>query len=263
MERSSERSPAGRGRRAPKPPRRIAREPARHGTMTGMDTDSGPLVDDPGHGLGPTRARVLALLQDADEPLTAATVAERLGLHANTARFHLDGLTEADLVVRQREERSTPGRPKVLYRVGSDAPDVAHRSYRLLAEILTSYLADRLPDPASSAEEAGRAWGRYLAAPTAPFRRPAESEALEELVGGLGRIGFESHVAEEGDDLRLEVSHCPFLEVAEGHHDVVCSVHLGLMRGMLEQMGAPVAASTLEPLVEPSRCLAHLDRARP
>lgn len=256
---------AGADRRAPGTTRRGAARAARrartgHGTMSAMDTDSGPLVDDPGRGLGPTRARVLALLQDAREPLTAAAVAERLGLHANTARFHLDGLTEADLVVREREERSTPGRPKVLYRVESGAPEVAHRSYRLLAEILTSYLADRLPDPASSAEEAGRAWGRYLAAPAAPFRRPAEADALAELVGGLDRIGFESHVAEDADDLRLEVSHCPFLEVAEGHHDVVCSVHLGLMRGMLEQMGAPVSASMLEPLVEPSRCLAHLQR---
>jgi predicted ArsR family transcriptional regulator len=230
--------------------------------MSAMDTDSGPLVDDPGHGLGPTRARVLALLQDAGEPLTAAVVAQRLGLHPNTARFHLDGLTEADLVVRQREERSTPGRPKVLYRVESGAPDVAHRSYRLLAEILTSYLAERLPDSAASAEEAGRAWGRYLAAPAAPFRRPGETQALGDLVDGLDRIGFESHVAEEGDDLRLEVSHCPFLEVAAEHHDVVCSDHLGLMRGMLEQMAAPVSATTLEPLVEPSRCLAHLERSR-
>ena len=226
--------------------------------MTEMDTDSARLVDDPGHGLGPTRARVLALLQDAAEPMTTAAVAERLGLHANTARFHLDALADADLVVRRPEERSTPGRPKVLYSVAPGTPDVAHRSYRLLAEILTSYLSDRLPDPAASAEEAGRAWGRYLAAPPPPFRRAAAAEALEELVGGLARLGFESHVAEEAGALRLEVSHCPFLEVAEANHDVVCGVHLGLMRGMLAQMEAPVEAERLEPLVEPSRCIAHL-----
>lgn len=228
-----------------------------------MDADSDRLSDDPAHGLGPMRARALALLQDAGEPMTAAEVAERLGLHMNTARFHLDALAESGLVVREREARSTPGRPKILYAVASAAPDVTHRSYRLLAEILAGYLADRLPDPASSAEEAGHAWGRYLAAPPPPFRHPDEAQALDSLVSALERIGFESHVVDEPDSLRVEVSHCPFLEVAAGHNDVVCSVHLGLMRGMLEQMEAPVTATTLEPLVEPSRCIAHLARHEP
>ncbi len=225
-----------------------------------MDGDSERLGDDPAHGLGPMRARVLGLLQDAGEPMTAATVGERLSLHVNTARFHLDALVDSGLAVRQREERSTPGRPKVLYAPAAAAPDVAHRSYRLLAEILTSYLADRLPEPSTSAEEAGHAWGRYLSEPPTPFHRPDEGEALDALVRGLDRIGFDSRVVSEPESVRLEVSHCPFLEVAEGHNDVVCSVHLGLMRGMLEHMEAPVSAASLEPLVEPSRCIAHLAR---
>jgi predicted ArsR family transcriptional regulator len=228
--------------------------------MNPMDTESERLVDDPAHGLGPTRARVLALLQDAGEPMTAAAAAARMGLHVNTARFHLDALTADGLVVREREERSTPGRPKMMYAAASSAPGVAGRSYRLLAEILTSYLADRLPDPAASAEEAGHAWGRFLTEPARPFAAPDAEQALDALVDGLGRLGFESHVVDERGSLRLEVSHCPFLEVAEGHNDVVCSVHLGLMKGMLEQMGAPVRAEDLEPLVEPSLCIARLAR---
>ncbi len=231
--------------------------------MTTVDTDSERLGDDPAHGLGPMRARVLALLQDAGEPMTAAAAAGRLALHVNTARFHLDALTEDGLVVRQREERSSPGRPKVLYVAAATGPQVAHRSYRLLAEVLTSFLADSLPEPAASAEQAGRAWGRYLTEPAPPFHRPQEAEALDALVGALDRIGFDSHLVSEPDSLRLEVSHCPFLEVAERHHDVVCSIHLGLMRGMLEQLAAPVTTGALEPLVEPSLCIAHLDRLGP
>ena len=46
-------------------------------------------VDDPSRGLGRTRSRVLALMQDVSEPLAADEVAERMGLHPNTARFHL------------------------------------------------------------------------------------------------------------------------------------------------------------------------------
>lgn len=217
--------------------------------------------DDVARGLGPTRARVLALLQDAAEPMTAAAAGARLGLHVNSVRFHLDALTEDGLVTRRREERNTPGRPKVLYAAATTAPHVAHRSYRLLAEILTSFLADRLPDPGASAEQAGEAWGRYLAPAPEPFRRPREPEALDSLVQALDRMGFDSHVVDEPRSLRLEISHCPFLEVAAGHNEVVCSIHLGLMRGVLAQIGAPATVDTLEPLVEPSRCIAHLSRS--
>jgi predicted ArsR family transcriptional regulator len=56
------------------------------------------------------------------------------------------------------------------------------------------------------------------------------------------------------------VSHCPFLEVAEEHEDVVCAMHLGLMRGVLERREAPLGVRDLEPLVAPGLCLAHLSR---
>ena len=230
------------------------------GSMHARETDRHRRSDDPAHGLGPTRARVLWLLQDAGEPLTAADAGSRLGLHVNSVRFHLDGLAGDGLVLRHREERNTPGRPRVLYTAATASPRVAPRSYRLLAEILTSMLTDKLPEPAATAEEAGRAWGRYLSRLPEPFRLPEEPEALGTLVAALDDLGFGSHVVDEPDSLRLEVGHCPFLEVAEGHHDVVCSVHLGLIRGILDQTGAPVAADTLEPLVEPSRCIAHLAR---
>jgi predicted ArsR family transcriptional regulator len=223
-------------------------------------TKTDKLGDNPQRGLGPTRARVLQLLQDAGLAMTAPELGERMGLHANTARFHLDALTAEGLVTRASEERRTPGRPKVIYAAAGAAPAVSHRSYRLLAEILTSYLSDRLPDPAGSAEEAGEAWGRLLAAPAEPTDDGSVTSALQTMIEGMERVGFESHAVEEADEVRVEVSHCPFLEVAEGHSDVVCSVHLGLMRGMLGQQSAPLRAERLEPLVEPSRCIAHLSR---
>lgn len=228
--------------------------------MTMMHREPEVRGDVPAHGLGATRARVLALLQDADEPLTAAVTGERLGLHANSVRFHLDALVDGGLVVRHREVRTAPGRPKVLYAATDSAARPASRSYRLLAEILTTLLDDALPDPARSATEAGRIWGRYLTPAVQPFHHPGETESLDSLVESLDRLGFDSQVVNEPDSLRLEVSHCPFLEVAETHHEVVCSVHHGLIGGILEQIGAPLAAAQLEPLVEPSRCIAHLRR---
>jgi len=205
---------------------------------------------------------VLALLQDAGAPLTANDVAARLGIHANTARFHLDALETDGLVVRTAEQRTSPGRPRALFTAASNSPVVAQRSYQLLAEMLTSFVSDQLPEPAAASQAAGMAWGRYLAEPTPPFQRVGEEEAIDALVDRLGHVGFESHTEDEdeGGGLRLEISHCPFLEVADRHRDVVCSMHLGLMKGLLEQMQAPISAETLSPLVEPGRCIAHLRR---
>ena len=53
-------------------------------------------------------------------------VADRAGLHPNTARFHLDALVKAGLAMREPQPRDTPGRPNIAYRVtGGDGPDRA------------------------------------------------------------------------------------------------------------------------------------------
>ncbi len=39
---------------------------------------------------------------------------------------------------------------------------------------------------------------------------------------------------------------------------MVCSIHLGLIQGLLAELGAPVKAERLDPFVEPGLCIAHL-----
>ena len=39
---------------------------------------------------------------------------------------------------------------------------------------------------------------------------------------------------------------------------MTCALHLGLMRGALARMRAPVTADRLDPFVEPSLCVARL-----
>jgi putative alpha-1,2-mannosidase len=51
---------------------------------------------------------------------------------------------------------------------------------------------------------------------------------------------------------------CPFLEVARDHQDVVCAVHLGLVRGALSELGVDVQARDLIPWAEPDACITHL-----
>jgi predicted ArsR family transcriptional regulator len=209
--------------------------------------------------LGRSRADVLDMLRAADGPLGAREVAQRTGLHPNTARFHLEALTEAGLAVRETEDRETPGRPRIGYRPVADGP-AGRRRYRLLAEMLTGLIAGTMTTPGKAAENAGREWGAYLTEQPPPYQKLSAQEAIGRLTAVMEELGFSAQ-AEAGDgdgQYRLCLRQCPFREVAERHQDVICSLHLGLMRGALERMRAPVTADRLDPFVEPSLCVARL-----
>jgi|SRR5215469_188547 len=208
--------------------------------------------------LGRSRSDVLDMVSGSDGPIGVREVAQRMGLHPNTARFHLEALVEAGLAVREAEERETPGRPRIGYRAVADAP-LGRRRYRLLAEMLTSMIAATMPEPATAAEEAGREWGAYLTEQPPPYQRLSADEAIEKLTEILAEMGF-SPQREAGDDdqYRIGLRQCPFREVAQHHQDVICSLHLGLMRGALSQMRVPVSADRLDPFVEPSLCVTRL-----
>jgi predicted ArsR family transcriptional regulator len=209
--------------------------------------------------LGRSRADVLDMLRAADGPLGVREVAQRMRLHPNTARFHLEALVEAGLAVRETEDRETPGRPRIGYQATADGPP-GRRRYRLLAEMLTTLIAGTVPDPAEAAEEAGREWGAYLTEQPLPYQRVTAAQAIAKLTAIMEELGFapQPEAGADGGQYRLCLRQCPFREVAQRHKDVICSLHLGLMRGALSRMRAPVTADRLDPFVEPSLCVARL-----
>jgi predicted ArsR family transcriptional regulator len=222
-----------------------------------MDTEQ-LLAPEDASPLGRSRADVLDMLRAAEGPLDVREVAQRMGLHPNTARFHLEALVEAGLAVRETEDRETPGRPRIGYRAVADGP-AGRRHYRFLAEMLTSLIAGTMPDPAKVAEGAGREWGAYLTEQPPPYQRMTAAEAIEKLTAIMEELGFAPQAEADADgQYRLCLYRCPFREVAQQHQDVICSLHLGLMRGALSRMRAPVTADRLDPFVEPSLCVASL-----
>jgi len=230
-------------------------EPVGREKLTHPDPSTGPV-------LGDSRAQVLGALQAAGEPVTVTDIASRVGLHPNTARFHLDGLVEQGLVQRETEQRELPGRPRVLYSARADSPRAGRRSYRLLAEILTSYLAGRTKQPGHAALQAGEAWGRFLTERPAPIRRVDAAAATQQLVDVLDEIGFAPEAVTNRRERQILLHHCPFREIAvEEHGTVVCAVHLGLMRGLLAELDAPIEAARLDPFVEPGLCITRLTGA--
>jgi predicted ArsR family transcriptional regulator len=207
----------------------------------------------------PSRVRILEILRNADGPLDATELAERVGLHANTVRSHLHILSEAKLVSARPEQRLRPGRPRLVYGPTPEGVSQEERAgYRLLAEILASYLADSARDSSEQAEAAGRAWGRYLVDRRPPVAAGSDEDDIAAMVGLLDEFGFDPELERADEGLTVLMQHCPFGEVADHYRKVVCSVHLGLMRGALAELGAHVEADELEPFVRPGVCAAHL-----
>ena len=60
-------------------------------------------------------------LRAAPDGRDAQDLAVRLGLHANTVRWHLGVLADAGLVESQPAPRPSPGRPRILYRLTAKA----------------------------------------------------------------------------------------------------------------------------------------------
>jgi predicted ArsR family transcriptional regulator len=205
----------------------------------------------------PSRARILAELADHG-PLDARELAERVGLHVNTVRVHVNALAEAGLVESETMPSQGRGRPRVAYSATSAAGDVGARRYQLLAEMLTALVARFGSEAAAQLEEIGEAWGRYLVEGPPPYAGLSDREAVERLIALLAEIGFQPQLEEAGRGRRILMKPCPFLELARAHQEVICPIHLGMMRGALDELGAKTRATKLEPFVRPDLCVARL-----
>ncbi|WP_018179552.1 helix-turn-helix transcriptional regulator [Jongsikchunia kroppenstedtii] len=199
------------------------------------------------------RARVLAALRDARAPMSIAEIAEQLAVHPNTVRFHLEALLADGQAERVEAGPTGPGRPAQMFRAHRGMDPAGPRNYRLLADILIAQLADE-PSGTARAIEAGRSWGRGLT--SSPTKNPDAGAAAAELVRVLDDLGFAPESA--ANTTRINLRHCPFLDMGAADRSVVCPIHLGLMKGVLEARSAPLTVDRLEPFVQPDLCVAHL-----
>jgi predicted ArsR family transcriptional regulator len=208
--------------------------------------------------LSSPRGAVLERLQRSPRPLTISDLAGELGVHPNTAREHLDALVGHGLAIRERAPAQGRGRPAWRYAAAADRlePDIRVREYAGLAAALAGHLARRASDPAAEGLAAGLEWGRALAGTASPSRRP-DATPRHRVVELLDELGFapEADAAASTAALRR----CPLLDAARAHPQVVCQVHLGIVRGALERLGGDPRPTALLPFAEPGACRLHLD----
>ena len=210
--------------------------------------------------MGERRREVLDAVHQADTPAGVSEIADRLGVHPNTARFHLEALVRDGVVERLPGLPAGRGRPRVVYRPRPGLARGGVRRYRLLAEMLLGHLFATHDDPPAAAAAAGRTWGAHFVPRPPPMRAVTPHEAVRRLTTMLSELDFEPEPVGEGGRPpdRIRLRHCPFLELAEPHRDLICPLHLGLMQGAMTEMDAPVAVAALEPFAEPAACVARL-----
>jgi predicted ArsR family transcriptional regulator len=189
------------------------------------------------------REMIIEALRGERDGLDTNQLAERLGLHPNTIRWHLGVLSDCGLVHAVPERRHGRGRPSVVHRLTGEGIASGRDEYRMLATMLTDVVShDR--DGEERAYEAGVRWGRHL--------RQAEPDAS--LADVLDQEGF----AAEQRGNRLEMRRCPFYALAEDSPQVICTLHHGIIDGALAEAGSEQTVERLEPFVEPGLCIAHL-----
>jgi predicted ArsR family transcriptional regulator len=198
----------------------------------------------------PHRVEIAEALDEAVGALDATELAGRVGLHANTVRWHLGILEDAGLVRSRAERRATPGRPRRVWEPVPAARDDAGE-HRALARALVSVVAG-FPDAAAGAETAGRAWGRRLGQEAGQ----RSGRAVDRLVGILSERGFEP----EADGLDVTMRRCPFADLARESPRVVCALHRGLVDGVLSEVGSKLAVAELAVFPRPDVCVLKLAR---
>lgn len=208
-----------------------------------------------GHGLGPTRARVLRHLLGSEAGISVQAVSEALGIHSNTARFHLEGLVSSGYATRGHSRKQGQGRPRTLYTATSEAPVVETAYLRDLTQALVRQLILSTPEPNKVAESVGRAWGQEIGSRAKPATSSnGTSDDLDLLLEQAGRSGF---AVEKGDDQTIRFHNCPYRTVSQPALDSICQIHVGMMRGYLEATGADL---DVESLVPGDVCIARLLR---
>ena len=177
----------------------------------------------------PTRARLFALLGELRRPAGTDELAKCLELHPNGVRTQLERLREAGLVDRRRT-RQARGRPRDMWTIAADAqpggdPPSGYRDLgRWLARLLSEGRTSR-----RAVEAMGREIGRDLA----PGGDVPSAE--EKMHSTLASLGFQPRrELDESGTLTYKLCNCPYRDAVRESRDVVCTLHRGMTRGLLD-----------------------------
>jgi predicted ArsR family transcriptional regulator len=242
-----------------------------------------------------SRYAIYQAVAGAEEPPSTGEIAERLDLHPNTVRLHLEKMRDAGLLEVFSDRHGAVGRPQHRWSVVPQGPSlgVEPSGFRVLAHLLAE-VAAQPPGDVDRAAAVGRRRGlertasfepnadlersanperpgslQHSAGPAAaPARRSQQARAacIRAVVEELADLGFDPAVDDPGSaqdpdvTVGLSFTKCPFRELAALYPDLVCELHRGLTEGVLA--GIAASHSGLEARLESFASLVDADPCR-
>jgi predicted ArsR family transcriptional regulator len=200
----------------------------------GLDTLAGlSSLDDP------VRRRLYEHVASSTEPVARDDAAAAVGISRTLAAYHLDKLADAGILAvsyARPAGRKGPGagRPAKRYtRTQQElSASVPPRDYGLLANLLAEAIAGNGSGTVGSAvAAAARQAGR-------------DSVSGDDVIDALCGCGYEPAQMTDGD---IELRNCPFHQLARQYPELVCSLNLQLIQGMLEAAGDQPERAVLAP----------------
>lgn len=190
----------------------------------------------------PTRARLFELLSELKRPAGTNELADRLKLHPNGVRLHLERMQQAGLVERARVRRKR-GRPADAWRIapGAQPGGSEPRAYQDLGRWLARALGSRSRG-LQSIEATGHQIGRELAPDTAA----GTSDAFET---SLTALGFQPSTTRGQDDdtTTFCLGNCPYRDAVHENQPAVCALHKGITHGLLDAIAPDARLSEFVP----------------
>lgn len=191
-----------------------------------MDAPSVPLST-----LPPAWRQLLVFLKKRGEA-RAEDLAAHLGITLSGVRQHL-AILERDGLVRHRELRQGPGRPKYLYALTEAADALFPRTYATLTNELLEYVADEAPDHVE------RLFVRRAERRIQHARVRLQGRSFEERVAELAHIldedGYLADWERRPDGSFLITEHnCAVLGVAQ-RFGFACTSELAFLRAVLPE----------------------------
>ncbi len=211
-----------------------------------------------------TRLAIYRFLTTRQRPVTVAEVAKEFSIHPNAARTHLAKLEDAGLARSHHERENAPGRPARMYRAAASgmAPVFEPAVFKALATLLLERLASLDSVDDQDMEAFGRRWGADYAS---QWSKQGVVERFEPdyVLAGLARTleswAFAATYIDSGDEPRVEVTRCPFEDLAERFPALVCPLVHGVLDGMLSTV-APGARLPWEKGEAEAPCIITMER---
>ncbi len=189
----------------------------------------------------PTRARLFALLGELGRPAGTGELAEQLGLHPNGVRLHLERLQRDGLLVRETEPQLR-GRPRDVWRIAPDARP-GGRAPRAYAD-LVRWLA-RATGSGSRGLRGIEAAGREIGQELASRQGTSGEDAFQTT---LTALGFQPRAhAHTGKQVTICLANCPYRDAVRENQPVICTLHRGITRGLLDVMAPDAKLAGFEP----------------